>query len=156
MRVCVLRAWLHRSRNEGRNALNELKNWNKAKLRETLDWIQKNVPARERRAHLTAVETILVEGLKEHRARLPKQQYLKFHYSSKEASTLHLRSVLRNPDAYTKHPEPDAAAAIMVCDAFHPQIQAILCNYAATARESNTSEAAGDSLKIANAGVHYR
>ena len=35
----------------------------------------------------------------------------------------------------------------MVCDAFHPQIQAILCNYAAAARELNISEAAGDSLE---------
>ena len=30
-------AWLHRMRNEGDNALNELKNWDKAKLRETLE-----------------------------------------------------------------------------------------------------------------------
>ena len=70
-------------RNEGGNALNELKNWHKAKLRETLDWIQKNVPAR----------------------------------------------------------------AVMVCDAYHPQIQAILCNYAAAARKLNISEAAGDRLE---------
>ena len=35
----------------------------------------------------------------------------------------------------------------MVCDAYHPQIQAILCNYAAAARELNISEAAGDSLE---------
>ena len=38
--------WLHRLRNEGGNALNELSNWDKAKLGESLDWIQKNVPAR--------------------------------------------------------------------------------------------------------------
>ena len=42
-------------RNEDGNALNELKNWGKGKLRETLDWIQKNVPARGRRANLIAV-----------------------------------------------------------------------------------------------------
>ena len=53
---------------------------------------------------------------------------------------------LRDPDVYTKPSEPDVAAAIMVCDAFQPQIQAILCNYAAAARELNISEAAGDSL----------
>ena len=53
--------------------------------------------------------------------------------------------MLRNPDVYTK--QPDIAAAIMVCDAFQPQIQAILCNYeaAATAHELNISEAAGES-----------
>ena len=54
-------AWLHRQRNEGGNALNELKNWDKAKLRETLDWVQKNVPPRGRRAKLVAVKTAMVE-----------------------------------------------------------------------------------------------
>ena len=55
-------ASLHRLRNEGGNALNELKNWDKAKLLETLDWIQKNVPAREQRAKLIAVETARSRG----------------------------------------------------------------------------------------------
>ena len=54
-------AWLHRVCNEGGNAFNELKNWNEAKLRRTLDWIQKNVPAGERKAYLTAVEIAFVE-----------------------------------------------------------------------------------------------
>ena len=55
---CQVLAWLHRLRNEGGNAFNELKNWNEAKLRRTLDWIQKNVPARDRKANLTAEDSL--------------------------------------------------------------------------------------------------
>ena len=58
--------------------------------------------------------------------------------------------MLRDPDVYTKHPEPDVAA---VRDAFHPQLQDILCNYAAAARES--VRLLGKFLKIAIARVHY-
>ena len=47
--------WLHRLRNEDGSALSERNYWVKAKLRVELDWIQKNVPARERGANLIAV-----------------------------------------------------------------------------------------------------
>ena len=52
--------WLTRLRSEGAPTLREMKNWDKVKLRETLDWIQAKVPPRERRANLLAVETALI------------------------------------------------------------------------------------------------
>ena len=109
----------------------------KAGLREALDWIQKNVPAPKQRDNL----------LGNHHsspAHSSESQYLKVHYSSKEeASTPHFRSMLRDPHVCTKQPEPDVAAAVIDCDAFHPQIQAILCKCgaAAAAHERNISEA---------------
>ncbi len=139
--------WLRRLQNEGGDALNELKKWDKAKLRETLDWIQVNVPAHERRANLIAVETTLIEELKERRAHPLKRQFLKLSFSNQEASALLLANVLRSPEVYSKHPEPEAAAAIMVVNKFRPQIQALLCNYAAAARELNLSEALQDELQ---------
>jgi len=88
-------SWLQRLRKEGSSALLELKKWDKFKLRETLDWIQRNVPAAERKANLIAVETTLIDELKDRRARPPKRHFLKFHFGNKAASFLLLRNVLR-------------------------------------------------------------
>ena len=124
--------WLKRLHSEGSAALREMKDWDKAKLRETLDWIQSHVPQRERRANLISVETALIEELRDRRAS-PRGRH--FLYGNQNACHLMLRNVLRDPDVYTKHPEPEVAAAIMVCDTFRPQLQAILCNYAKAAQE---------------------
>jgi hypothetical protein len=135
-------AWLKRLHTESSSALLELKNWDKAKLRESLDWIQANVPARERKANLIAVETAIIEELKERRASPRSRHFLKFHYGHHDAEHLLLRNVLRDPEVYTKHPNPEVAAAIMVCDKFHPQLQAMLCNFAkasTTTRPSMTT-----------------
>ena len=116
--------------------------WDKAKLRETLDWIQANVPAKERRANLLAVETALIDELKDKRALPTRRQFLKFHFANKTASKLLLRNVLRDPEVYTL----DLAAAIMVMDHFNPQLQAYLCNFAVAARELDLEKALQDDL----------
>ena len=95
--------------------------------------IQANVPAKERRANLLAVETALIEELKDKRALPPRRQFLKFHYGNKTASKLLLKNVLRDPEVYSTHPQPEVAAAVMVVDRFSPQIQAYLCNFAIAA-----------------------
>ena len=110
--------WLRRLHTEGSSALKDLQKWDKTKLRETLDWIQANVPVKERRANLLAIETALIEELKEKRAAPPKRQFLKFHFGNKEASLLLLRNTLRDPEVYSKHPQPEVAASIMVADRF--------------------------------------
>ena len=89
-------AWLKHFRTDGAAALREMKNWDKVKLRENLDWIQANVPARERKANLIAVETAIIEELKERRACPPDRHYLKFNFSHQDASFLLLRNVLRD------------------------------------------------------------
>ena len=65
-------AWLVRLRFEGSAALRELKNWGKEKLRETLDWVQANITTHDRWANLIAVETTIIEELKERLAGPPK------------------------------------------------------------------------------------
>ena len=47
-----------------------------------------------------------------------------------------LHRVLQDPDVFSKYPEPDDAAKIMVVYRFRPQIQALLCNYAAAAKRT--------------------
>ena len=127
--VSGVSSWLKRLHSEGSAALREMRNWDKAKLRETLDWIQAHVPQRERRANLISVETAIIEELRERRASPRGRHLLKFLYGNQDASHLMLRNV------YTKHPEPEVAAAIMVCDKFRPLLQAILCNHAKVAQE---------------------
>ena len=122
-------SWLKRLHSEGSAALREMRVWDKAKLRETLDWIQAHVPQRERRANLISVETAILEELRQRKADPRKRHFLKFLFGNQDACHLMLRNVLRDPAVYTKHPEPEVAAAIMVCDKFRPQLQALLCNY---------------------------
>ena len=125
-------SWLKRLHSEGSAALREMRNWDKTKLRETLDWIQAHVPQRERRANLISVETAIIEELRGRKANPRARQFLKFMYGNQDACHLLLRNVLRDPGVY---PEPEVGAAIMVCDKFRPQLQAILCNYAKVAQE---------------------
>jgi len=84
------------------------------KLRETLERIQANVP--ERKANLISTETAIIDELKGHRSPLKGRHFLKFDFGHKEACATQ-RST---------HPEPEMGAAIMVCDRFRPQWQAIL------------------------------
>ena len=120
--------------------------WDKAKRRETLNWIQANVPAKERHANLLTIETALIEQLKDKRALPTRRQFLKFRFPNKTALKLLLRNVLRDPEVYTLHPQPEVAAAIMVMDHFNPQLQAFLCNFAVAARELDLEKAMQDDL----------
>ena len=89
---------------------------------------------------------LLTQELRRRRQDAPKRQFLKFRFSTNAARDLMLREVLRTPEVYHKHPEPDAAAAIMVSDSFAPQIQAFLFNYTDAARELDVGKAAADNL----------
>ena len=138
-------SWLKRLHTEGSAALREMRNWDK--VRETLDWIQANVPQRERKANLISVETAIIDELRERRANPRGRHFLKFLYGNQEACDLLLRNVLRDPEVYSEHPEPEVAAAIMVCDKFRPQLQALLCNYAKVAQELDLPKALQDDLQ---------
>ena len=139
--------WLDRLHNNGGMALLEMKDWDKNTLRESLDWIQQNVPARERRANLIAVETAIIDMLREKRANRPKRHFLKVTFLNNQAAHLLLPHVLRDPQVYSKHPEPEVAAAIMVVNKFQPQVQALLCNFAKAAQEFQIDTALHDTLE---------
>ena len=95
-----------------------LKSGDKSKLRKTLERTQKDVPAQERGANLIALETTIVEELKERRGRPPKRLYLKFHYSSKEPRRCSFALWFAPPEVCTERPEPEVAADFVVCDEF--------------------------------------
>ena len=139
--------WLKNLENNGAETLKEMKKWDKIKLRESLDWIQANVPADQRWANLRSVEAAILDELKERRASPPERHYLKFHFGHQDAVHLLLRNVLRDPEVYNKHPDPEVGAAIMVCDKFSPQLQAILCNFAKAAAELDIPKALADTLE---------
>jgi len=86
--------WLDRLHHDGGAALKEMQSWEKDTLRETLDWIQQNVPARERRANLIAVETALIDALREKLACRPKRHFLKVTFLNNQAAHLQLPHVL--------------------------------------------------------------
>ena len=57
-----------------------------------------------------------------------------------------MKNVLCDPEVYSRHPQPEVAAAVMVVDRFSPQIQAYLCNFAIAARELDIEKAFHDDL----------
>ena len=139
--------WLHRCQQGDTNALGEARSWGKARLCATLDWMQLHVPTDERRAGHLSLECKLVELIKAKRKDAPQRQFLKFSYSNNGARFLELRRVLREEGVFKLHPNPDVAAAIMVCDKFAPQWQAWLCNYARVAEDLDLEAARADNLE---------
>ena len=55
--------------------------------------------------------------------------------------------MLRDPEVYSKHPEPEVGAAMMVCDKFRSQPQALLCNHSQAAKELDIDAALNDNLR---------
>ena len=112
-------------------------------------WIQQKVPAKKRRANLIAVDTALVYTLREKLACRVKRHFLKEKCLNNQAVNMHLRHVLSDQQVYSKHHEPEAAAAIIVMNKFQPHVQvhALLCNYANAAHELNVDAALHDTLE---------
>ena len=67
-------------------------------------------------------------------------------FSHNCASDLGLRSILRDPAVYQLHPEPEAAAAIMLVETVLPQIQAHLLNFSDAAAHLDVPNALADNL----------
>ena len=111
-------------------------------LRDTLHHLQARFSPDELLSNGQSPTPLLIAELRRRREEPSKRQFLRFKFTSNEARDLQLRSVLRNPVVYHKHPEPDAAAAIMVSDSFDPQIQGFLFNYTEAAKELNLATAA--------------
>ena len=138
--------WVKRCLDGDTTALGELKLWSKDRLCEVLDWIQCNVKEEDRRLGLLSVETKLISTLKARRREAPARHFLRFLFSDNEARSHRIREVLRDPEIFTKHPNPEVAAAIMVCDRFEPQWQAYICNFSKVAEDLDIVAAANDDL----------
>ena len=138
--------WVSRSLSQDPSALHDLSQWPKQQLSDLLDWIQEHVPDADRRLGLLHMETKLINVLKARKAEAPSRHFLKVTYTHNQARLLRLREVLRDPEVFTRHPNPEVAAAIMVCDKFNPQWQAAITNYSKVAEELDAEAALRDDL----------
>ena len=93
------------------------------------------------------MEVKLIDLIKARRAEAPSRHFLKVPYTNNEARALKLREVLRQEEIAKLHPDPNTAAAIMVCDKFSPQWQAWICNFSQAAKELVIEDALQDHLE---------
>ena len=98
----------------------------------------------------------LIEALRAMRTAPPKRQFLKVKYTNNAARDFQLRTILRRPEVYECHPEPEDAAGIMLVESFSPQIQALLFNYSQAAVELDAARALEDNLSNCACGKCFR
>ena len=60
-----------------------------------------------------------------------------FLVGSPLADACRLREILRSPEVYTLHPQPEVAAAMRVCERYTPQIGQQILNYTESALDVN-------------------
>jgi hypothetical protein len=118
----------------------------KAAIRDTLDHIQRHYAPDEHNVHDMSPITQIFDLLKERRTDPPRPQFLRFKFTHNSARDLLLSQALRAPEICNLHPEPDAAAAIMVSISFDPQLASRLLNYTQVAKSLDIPKANADSL----------
>ena len=97
--------------------------------------------------HGLSAATQLISRLTKRRTNQPKRHYLKFRFSSDQSQDLGLSHVLRDPEVFSLHPNPEVGAAIMVSNSFHPHIQSQLLNYSKASTELNLTSTLADTLE---------
>ena len=139
--------WLTRWKTEPAGAIQEAKCCGKLAIHELLHHLQSSYTTQQLTHNSLSPVVQLIESLRILRADPPKRHFLKIKYTSNMARDFRLREVLRLPDVYEQHPEPEDAAAIMVTESFTPQVQAFLFNYTQAAVELNVDHALHDQLE---------
>jgi hypothetical protein len=123
-----------------------LRKQSKQTVRDTLDHIQRwHAPDALNVRDLSPI-TQIYDLLKSRREEPPSRQFLRFKFTHNSARDLLLPEVLRNPEVYNAHPEPDTAAAIMVSTSFDPQLASRLLNYTQVAKTLDVAKATSDTL----------
>ena len=105
---------------------NQLKALQKIHLRRLLEWL--SIKENADKPSARAMEMLLLDLLKitpQKRSR----QYIQFLFGTPLADGCKIRQVLRDPNIYVLHPEPNVAASLRVCEAYTPQIGQRLLNY---------------------------
>ena len=121
--------WLSRWRANPQAGISELAMQPKTIIRDVLHHLQTKFRLEDLIQNGLSPVAQLIDLLRVQKEKAPKRQFLKVKFSSNAARDLQLRSVLRDPEVYMCHPEPEKAAAIMLVESFRPQIQAFLFNY---------------------------
>ena len=138
--------WSTRWKAQPEDAISAISRQPKSTIRDTIHHLQAHHSPADLNVNGQSPVPLLIEELRRRRKEAPKRHFLRFRFTCNSARDLLLRSVLRDPVIYNKHPEPDVGAAIMVSDNFSPQIQALLFNYTEAALQLDLHEALTDPL----------
>ena len=98
-------------------------------LIEILEGLGNGLPPTEQSAVTAAIAAEAREALRKRKAEKKPRDFIRFLYGHPIARDLDLPGLLKDPDVYKLHPEPDVAAAIRVVHRFAPQIATSLFNY---------------------------
>jgi hypothetical protein len=138
--------WVSRWRANPSTTIKEIEKLDKPTIRDVLYFAQTKIPPASQNKGGISLVMQLIAILKKKREQPPKREYLKFKFVSNDARDLRLWSVLRLPEVYEKHPEPEKAAAMMISESFSTQLQAYLFNHTQEARDLDVSLASADEL----------
>ena len=110
--------WVTRWQQDPHLALQEMRQQPKGTIRDTLHHLQSQYRPEDLLNRGQSPIALLIELLRQRRKEAPARQFLRFKFTSNDAQDLQIRSVLRDPTVFHKHPEPECAAAIMVSEHF--------------------------------------
>jgi hypothetical protein len=98
-------------------------------LAEILQGLEKGLAPGDRTPTTAAIAAEAREVLRTRKLEKKPRDFVRFFYGNRIAGDLDLPALLREPEVYRLHPDPEVAAAIMVVHRFAPQISAELFNY---------------------------
>ena len=101
----------------------------RVELGEILEGLQKGLPPAQQTPVTVAIAVEVREALRKRKLEKKPRDFVRFLFGNDLAADMDLPNIFRDPAIYSLHPEPDVAAAIMVCHRFAPQIASDLFNY---------------------------
>jgi len=120
---------IRRWRDEPRAAQQWLHTMAREDLVEILEGLEKGLAPAERTDTTRAIAAAAREALRKRKAEKRKREFVRFLYGHPLAEKMALPDIIREPEVYRLHPDPDVGAAIMVSHRFAPQIASALFNY---------------------------
>jgi len=94
-------------------------------LIETLEGLEKGLTPTQQSATTAAIAAEVREALRKRKAEKKPRYFIRFLFGRPIAKDLDIPGLLKEPDVYKLHPEPDVAAAIMVVHRFAPLYRAV-------------------------------
>eukprot|EP00667_Euglena_gracilis_P000109 EG_transcript_109 len=113
-------------------------------LVEILEGLEKGLRPTEQTATTAAIAAEAREALRKRKAEKKARDFVRFLYGHPIAEKMALPDIIRDPEVYKLHPEPEVGAAIMVVHKFAPQIASALFNYKDWAMHPQPMDADGE------------
>jgi len=127
-----------------RSARRWIQNAAREDLVEILEGLDKGLAPSQQTAVTAAIAAEAREALRKRKAEKKARDFVRFFYSHPIAEKMGLPDIIRDPEVYKLHPDPDVGAAIMVVHKFAPQIASALFNYKEWAMSPKPMEAGGE------------